>query len=139
MKDEKTPALQGGWHVQNPQKLGLAYLHKVSSHQHPVSQPGLPACLATRVACTWQHGTRHILHSSPLLLPVALSAHVLPSPRKPSASLTPNPSTCSDTNLASFVFSEPLQHIVNASFLTGVPLAVSSLKAGTGPSSSSLP
>lgn len=73
-----------------PPDAGLACLHRLRSHQPPASQPDLPACLATRVACTFQHGTCHILHSSPSLLPVALSAHMLPSPGKPSDSL-PHP------------------------------------------------
>lgn len=86
MKDEKTPALQGGWHMQNPQTWGWPACTRLALTSR-VSQPDLPACLATRVACTFQHGTCHILHSSPSLLPMALSAHVLPSPGKPSDSL----------------------------------------------------
>lgn len=73
--------------MKSPQKLGLAYLPRRSSHsmtQPPVSPPDLPAGLATRVAGTTQHGSCHILHSSPSLLPVALSAHMSPSPREPS-------------------------------------------------------
>lgn len=136
MKDEKTSPLQGSWHMQILQKLGLACLHSLSSHSmthHAVSQPHLPVCLATRVAHTIQHGIHHILPPSPSLLPMALPVHVPPSPGKSSPdSLSPTTSTGPHTSLASFVFPWLFSHqIINANFFTGtLQWTVWSLRAG---------
>ena len=55
------------WSSTKEDAVGLSLMEKNMSfgiqQLYPVCQPHLPACLATRVAHTIQHGTRHILPS----------------------------------------------------------------------------